>query len=219
VGLPAGIHASVVDSLVGSFAATAIPQDGDALISWIYKAKPARAIAPQTQSRLPQQTRFGAAALTPLNKNAGEFRLNLSTGSVDRISALDPALVDRMMMLASPSAGPLVQDHRASVVSPNKQFTLSSERTGSDADLNRYTLTIYNSTSGATIASFKSAFAFVPFAVEGSRVIVETGPVKYRTEKGMNMAPRRVSSIDTETGRELWRVDVRDNVYRGPFPP
>jgi hypothetical protein len=92
---------------------------------------------------------------------------------------------------------------------------MASERIADNDTWNKYRWTVYEKDSNRRLGEFRTHLAFAPFAVKGSILIYETTPfVKAGTEE-----PAKLRGIDLTTGKEVWSVEVRENTFRGPFPP
>jgi hypothetical protein len=104
-------------------------------------------------------------------------------------------------------------------VSADGQAVLVTARLSNDTVLNKYMLTVYDRTTKARLGEFQSPFSVVPFFVSDSRIIYQTGRYSYRADAEIVNEPPQIHAIDLKTGKEVWKLVVRDTAYHGPVPP
>jgi hypothetical protein len=213
--MPAGVFASVTQTLYGNFNAKASRSDGDTVVSWQFSRTPPRGLAPNTKPNLsPKGVGPPPPLFPPGEKKRGGFRINSTTGSVQEIPAMPvPASSD------SQGKGVIQEPGKTQFVSRDGRYVAISERTGNDPQLNKYTVRVYDSQSKAKVAEFQAQLAIVPFAVVGNQLVYEQSPYYQRAGDGQIEVPRTVKVLDLSSGKELWNTPVRDVTYRGPFPP
>jgi len=213
--MPAGVSASVTQTLYGNFNAIASRSDGDTVISWQFSRTPPRGVAPNTKPNLsPKGAGPPPLLIKPGEKKRGTFRISSTTGSVQEIPATTAPASS-----GSEGKGVSQEPGKTQFFSRDGRYVAVSERTGNDPQLNKYTLRVYDSQSKAKLAEFQSHLAIVRFAVVGKELIYEQSPYYQRTDGGEIEVPRTVKVLDLSSGKELWNTPVRDVTYRGPFPP
>jgi photosystem II stability/assembly factor-like uncharacterized protein len=211
--MPAGVFASVTQTLYGNFNARASRSDGGTIISWQFSRTPPRGLAPNTKPNLsPKAIAPPPPLVPPGEKKRGGFRIDSATGAVKEIPATSvPA--------SSGLQGVSQEPGKTQFLSRDGRYLAISERTGNDPQLNKYTVKVYDSQNKAKVAEFPSHLAIVPFAVVGKQLVYEQSPYYQRTDGGQIEVPRTVKVLDLSSGKELWNTPVRDITYRGPFPP
>jgi hypothetical protein len=212
--LPPQIVPSIVPNLKGSFSVIAdnLP-NGDALVSWQYVPRTPRALPPGTDANLPPVAGLTVPPSVPQKKPArGAVRFNPKTGAWQELDAKD--------------AAPTQQQTAAWRSGSNRQFLsvdgrnfLLSALNKDNSDAQKYTLTVYDRQTGTRLGQFKSSLATVPFYVSDSKAIYEIGPSIKRISTGLTELPRRIEAVDLTTGHEVWTASIRDETYRGSYPP
>ncbi len=211
--LPAGVQASIDETLNTSFTAAARVSDGTALVGWSFTRREIRGMSPA-----PEETSKGQAAAQPI-VSTGAVRMDLSTGTVTLAKADDarPLLAARRPDV--PIAQRLAHVPGPQFVAANERTVLTSERVGNDSVWEKYRWTIYDRLTGQRLGEFRAHLSLAPFFVLGSHIVYETGPAVRRTEKGVVDEPIEIRAVDLRSGQELWKWQFRDTTFRGPFPP
>jgi len=212
--LPDNVRPSINSTLNGKFRAFAarLP-NGNAAIGWHFTERDRRTIPPGTKSELPSLQSVRPRFPTKEKVNSGEFQMDLSTGA---LSSLEEAASDSQPEGVFQRSATTSNQPGTSV---DGRFSLTSELTGSTADLEKYTLSVIDSQTKKPVGKFKSTESVVPFIVIDSRVIYETG--SYRQQESheiVNHLPE-VKAVDLLTGKLAWSIEIRDTSYRGSFPP
>jgi PQQ-like domain len=210
--LPDNVRPSINSTLNGKFRASAarLP-NGNAAIGWHFTERDRRTIPPGTKSELPSEQSVRPRFSTKEKVNSGEFQMDLSTGAISSLEEADshPEGVFQRSATTSNQPG----------TSVDGRFSLTSELTGSTADLEKYTLSVIDSQTKKPVGKFKSTESVVPFIVIGSRVIYETGSYRQREGDGIVDHLPQVKAVDLLTGKLAWNIEIRDTSYRGSFPP
>ena len=113
----------------------------------------------------------------------------------------------------------LQQDSEDRFLSADGLDIMVSKRTGDDADLDKYTLTVLDRKTNARLGEFKSEVSLVPFFVDDAKVIYQSSPYVRRNGKDIVQEPPRIRAVDLKSGKEVWTFELRDTRYRGYFPP
>lgn len=225
--LPAGVRASVVETLKGRFVVTSQAAGGtDAVVSWQFLGRPRKGMRPDTKDTL---TPSGGAALHPPppaaiavargDAQSGTYRLDLSTGATSSVNGVGLALLHDIRQPVLNVTERLAGLPENQFLSADGRHILVSERVGDDRVWEKYKLTIYERDTGERVGEFRSHLSMAPFFVTDSSVIYETGAYVRRTGTQMTEEPLKIRAVDLNSGRELWSREVRDTAYHGPFPP
>ena len=100
--------------------------------------------------------------------------------------------------------------------SADGRHVLASERVGNDRVWEKYRWTVYERSTGRLVGEFRTHVAFAPFVVREALLFYETTPYKLGTA---TEEPAKLRAVNLRTGQAVWSVEVREIVYRGPFPP
>jgi photosystem II stability/assembly factor-like uncharacterized protein len=216
VPLPSGVLASTRPAPESTFVAEASPEDGDARVSWRFSKHPRQGIAPGTAPRIRQPRAATTMSATP-EVNAGTFRLNLRSGAVTdggRAPAPQTMAAEKPPLVRAPSnPGELrfaSADGRASAV---------SQRVADDSVAEPYRLKVYDARTHQPLGDFNSRASAVRFFVDDGQVIYDSKPYVEASGEHQVEVPRRIVAVNLSTGKEVWSVPVRDDTYRGPYPP
>jgi len=149
--------------------------------------------------------------------NAGTFRLNLRSGAVTdggRAPAPQTMAAEKPPLVRAPSnPGELrfaSADGRASAV---------SQRVADDSVAEPYRLKVYDARTHQPLGDFNSRASAVRFFVDDGQVIYDSKPYVEASGEHQVEVPRRIVAVNLSTGKEVWSVPVRDDTYRGPYPP
>ena len=212
--LPAGVRASVNETLEGAVVAAARPTAGDPVVTWEYRERRKRGVPPDTDDTIARPTGTPAPAAAGTARGSGAFRFNPENGTIAPTDAPgpQPANVPRTAEVPTPE--------RVAKV-PGQQFFSADRRNVMVSAVNpegniwsRYRWTILDRASGNTVGSLTSHLAHAPFFVNGSQIVYETGPY----ERGESREPLKIRAADLQSGKELWSRQVRDVIMRTPRP-
>jgi hypothetical protein len=104
-------------------------------------------------------------------------------------------------------------------LSADGRHVLSSLRVADDPAWDQYVWTIFERESGRRVGEMRMHLRYVPFFVEGTRVIYQTPPYERREGSSMRQEPLQLRAADLDSGAEVWHQPVRDTVDREPPPP
>jgi len=152
----------------------------------------------------------------PGKVTGGAFRMNLNSGAVET--------TDMTFLKTTPSGAVRAGEKPGSnaegqILSADGKTFVISRQTSDDSVFEKYTLTVYDRRTGTELGQFQSHVAFVPFFVIERRIVFAAAPYVRRTATGLIEKPRSVEMKDLTTGKLMWSFEVRDDIYRGPFPP
>jgi hypothetical protein len=104
-------------------------------------------------------------------------------------------------------------------LSADGRHVLSSQRVADDPAWDKYTWTIFERESGRRVGEIRMHLRYVPFFVDGTRVIYQTPPYERREGPSMRQEPLQLRAADLDDGAEVWHQPVRDTVDREAPPP
>jgi len=220
--MPAGVRASITETVNGTFAAGARIVGSDPIVSWDFQERLRQGIPPQTKSAMPGTGAGPAAAAASATGNSGRrsgaFKLNLANGEVSpaEIPGPPPMMVPRTAEVSAPArvanlSGP-------QYLSADGRHVLVSETVSGSGLWDRYQLTVYERESGQRVGAFRSHLAQVPFVVDGNHILYETGPYSRRAGDTMVDEPLKLRATDLGNGTEVWSRPIRDTKARTPPP-
>jgi hypothetical protein len=211
--LPAGVRASVVETLAGTFVTRATGSGSNATITWNYIPRRGR-LSGMPDVNHEDGRRAPAAAGAVNAPRSGTLRLNLGTGAMSRMTgatATATAAAPAWIIPASEiDASPSTQYESA-----DGRHILTSERVADDPEWNKYRWTITERATGRHVGELRTHLGFSPFVVTDSVIAFETTPYIL----GDDRQPAKLRGFSLTNGREVWSVEVREVVYRGPMPP
>lgn len=209
--LPAGVQVSIGETPHGNFSIDARASAGNAVVTWTFVSAerrgmegPADTVPPGRQGVRPVQPRIARGAL----------RMNPATGAVTRLDSTTPRRPSPRWLLPPNERvkdAPLTQYQSA-----DGKHVLVTEVVGDDRVWDKYRWTIYDGTTRRPIGEHRTHVSFAPFVVHDGLLIYETTPY---ARQGAAEEPAKLRAFDLKTGRQVWGVQVREVVYRGPFPP
>jgi len=216
--LPDGVFAVVTETMDGSFAAIAAPDNGKVVISWEFVPRIPSPLPPGTQGMFPEPATQAPPPPRPFGEtpNSGVLQLNVQTGA---LLSTEPGLLVPPPELLRGDGEAESTGNPNETVSADGRYVLVSEKTKDSGELYKYHLSVWERSTGRRLGGFQSFSSTVPFFVVGSRVIYETPSYSERVGERMVTQQRKLHAADLDSGRELWSVAVRDDTYQGPFPP
>jgi hypothetical protein len=209
--LPETVKVAIGQTLEGKFESQVSMLANDALVTWRFESIPLRGVqvAPVRAPTTDSVSTLGAHA----QSTEGALRLNLGTGAVSKVNMGSIPQAAREWVLTSQekiSGAPPRQ-----YVSADRRHIMASERIADDKTWAKYRWTVFEKVTKKRIGQFLTHLSFVPFVVRNSILIYETTPY-LRAGKA---EPAKLRGVDLATGKEVWSVEVRELVYRGPVPP
>ncbi len=207
--LPAGVRVSLGETIDGMFHLTAQPGGADVILSWSFVAVPRRGM----EDELDSLTRRELVAARPVVRR-GALRLRPSTGA---LATLDTTRVpmQREPQWILPAESKLAGAAPQQYESADGRHVVASERVADDRVWDTYRWTVYER-GGRRLGELPTHLSFAPFVVRDSLVVFETTPYARGDQPP---EPAKLRAYSLATGREVWSVEVRELVYRGPYPP
>jgi outer membrane protein assembly factor BamB len=215
--LPPGASASVNSTVRGELFASVQPEKDDAIVSWQFRGRRKQGLPPGTADAFAPKLKdsFPPGASSAATDH-GAFRLNLLSGST---SAVDES---KFRISTPPGAAAPKEQLEVTAdrtLSADGRHIVVTRRTGDERTRNKYTLTVYDVSSGERLGEIKSHMPAISFFVQGSLFVAETKPYTWRTSSGLEEQPLKLRADELKTGEELWSQPIRDTTYRGPVPP
>lgn len=220
VDLPPGVNALLGKSSNKMFSASARIVDGDAAVSWLYAERPVRGAPPRKPEVLPGESLPAAAARPSELQRAGEFRLNLATGTVksQQINSSPTPTSERVPEISADNR--LRDVPEPQFLSADGRYVMSSELVGDDSVWDKYRWTIYDLNTGRRLGQLRAHVGYAPFFVIDSALIHEEGPHAHRIATGVvEEEPFQIRAVDLNSGNRLWTQTVRDLTVRSAPPP
>lgn len=233
--LPAGVKVSIGETPEGTFELAARPAGNAVAFRWEFepvalhgrdneREKVTARPAPGRDQIQPARENLMLRQPQSETPNAGALSMNLSTGAVTR---RQDSVAESAALLASIEQTPqrvlFASEKMAAAppaatqyVSADGRHVMASERVGDERVWDKYRWTVYERATGRRLGEFRTHLSFNPFVVRDSLVIFETTPF---VRRGEQPEPAKLRAYSLATGREAWSVEVREIVYRGPYPP
>jgi hypothetical protein len=226
VELPPGVRSSVLPSLNRSFIAEARAEPSAAVVTWEFVESPLRGVPTGALEVLPGEAPpavSAAAAPAAAPGLAPPGVADMPFGSVP----VEPGGEDLPPRSAGDSSPAPDLDPTAALPGvPEPQFlsadgrhVLSSQRVADDPVWDKYVWTLFERESGRRVGELRMHLRYVPFFVEGTRVVHQTPPYERREGADLRQEPLQLRAADLGSGAEVWHRPVRDTVDRDPPPP
>lgn len=209
--LPSFVQVTIGETIEGKFETEANLVANNAIVTWRFDRQPLRGIVEEAEvgaTNVAEAQRAGAQRSVQ-----GALQINLTTGAV--------SLADANLVADVSKRRWVVGNENAAVVAPtqyesaDERHIVSSERIADDKTWAKYRWTVFERATNRRIGEFQTHLAFSPFVVRDTTLIYETTPY-IRSGKA---EPAKLRGVNLATGQETWGVEVRELVYRGPFPP
>ena len=212
--LPASVKVSIGQTLDSRFDAEAQANGNSAIIGWKYERDKSEGLVRENEAlSQPDATQ---------DSRAGTLQIDLVTGAIS--TALTPAMTvaasdlvsrvqSRRWILPASDARPATSG--TFYQSADGRHIVESERVADDRTWAKYRWTILESGTNSGVGAVQLHFSFSPFVVRDSIVIYETTPYMRAGKK----EPAMLRGVNLATGQEVWSVEVREVIHRGPFPP
>lgn len=202
------VRVSAGEGRDGTFSVSALPSDGDAIVTWSFTPSPRR----RMQAR-PEPRATPAGASPP----SGVLRFELDEKKLSRVAGMTFDAV------AKPDKRWLLFTERKAVSEPGGRWyasadgrhALKSERIGASTDWEKYRWVVSERETGKPIGEMRSHISFTPFVVHDSTIVFETTPYAHAGRE----EPAKLRGVSLATGKQAWEVPVREIVWRGPMPP
>ncbi len=210
--LPPGVRVAIGETLQGTFTAEAQRSGGNVIVTWRFERVPRQGMAD------PEDTTIGARpgvrrATPPVTR--GALRMNLASGALTRLdtTAVRPPRGPNWLL---PSGQKIDAAPPTQYESADRRHILASEAVADDRTWDKYRWSVYDRSTGRRVGEHRTHVSFAPFVVRDSLLIYETTPYARR---GAPEEPAKLRAFDLTSARPAWSVEVREVVYRGPFPP
>lgn len=212
--LPSFVRVAIGQTLEGKFEAEARVVANSAIVGWKFERQLIRGMLEESERGESDVTRPEAQRAGVQRQAEGALQIDLTTGAV---SAADVSLAPRAappqwIVSATakvPGAAPTQYE------SADGRHVMASERIGDEKTWAKYRWTIFDRSTNNRIGEFQTHLAFMPFVVRDSILIYETTPyIRAGREE-----PAKLRGVNLATSQEAWSVEVRELVFRGPFPP
>lgn len=219
--LPAGVRVAIGETLQGTFSLEARPAADGVLVDWSFERAEHRGMRDASEDPEQAEPRGEQPAGLALRQagsttTGGELRMSLSTGTITRQGVnlqAQPRRPSRPNVLLSER---VAEQGESRYESADGRHLLASERVADDRVWEKYRWTIFERSTGRRLGEFRTHLSFNPFVVRDSLVLLETTPYELR---GAPPQPAKLRAYNLSSGREAWAVEVREIVFRGPFPP
>ena len=208
--LPVGVRVSIGETLVGTFSAEARTVGGNVIVDWTFVPGSRQGMHDPADTAIAGRPGQRQAA-RPIR---GALRMNVTSGALTRLDTAQVSPPPRPRWVL-PQAEKVSRAAPTQFESADGRHILASEAAGDDRTFEKYRWTIYERGTGNSVGELRTHISFSPFIVRDSLMIFETTPYA----RGESEEPARLRAFSLATGREIWSVEVREVVYRGPFPP
>jgi outer membrane protein assembly factor BamB len=214
ISLPEGVVASVVDSPAGAFRVRAESVSTDLVVRW------ESAGGGPVQGYLPAENE-GAAPLDAPVLIAGEAVLDagsLAVKAEPAVRVASSAALSRASL--EELSAPAVKAGGRQILSADGRHVLVTEPVdAADFTLYRHRWTLYERSSGARLGSVPAMVSASPFVVVGSTVYRVDPAHAVRKDGKFVENPATLHAVNLKTGADMWKMAVRETVFRGPFAP
>ena len=117
------------------------------------------------------------------------------------------------------TAQQITRENSQQFVSKNGKHLLVSVKDQKSTALQSYTWEVFDLATKERIGALASHASYAPFVVFGNHLLLERGPYETFDNRGVNKTPLQLVCFDLQDGKELWKHDILDTIYRGPTPP
>jgi hypothetical protein len=237
IPLPPNVHPMIGQGGNRSFTATAVPQTGQAAVSWEFVERPLRGVTPGPPQVLPGEIRAASvsasegvphpAAIAPMAAAArhtspptvirGAAQVDLSSGHAEpTVPHLTAAAPVAPVGQVPPPHEPIPGLPQPQFLSADGQHVMTSQRVAEEPEWNKYLWKIYDRNTGEQVGQFRTHVRYAPFFVTDGRVIYHTQPYSVGREPDKGA---QINAVSLTNGSPLWSHPVRDTVDRRPRPP
>lgn len=215
--LPDTVRVAATQTLEGRFSARAEPAGVNAAaVTWSFVPAPNPFRGMPPDPREPRRSGTGPLADAAPDATSGTLRMNLDTGAIGSAPGPLAEAATRTQEWVIP-ASEIDASAATQYESADGKHVLTSERVADDRTWEKYRWIVSEAGSGRKVGDIQMHVAFSPFVVRGNTIIFETTPYVLRGDE--QEEPAKLRAFDLATGREVWSVEVREVVYRGPMPP
>jgi hypothetical protein len=199
--LPDNVNARIDDGLGSSFKLDARTVGDPVTIAWGHSYRLIQGIKKDDPN--------------PIQRSNGGLRLDLAAGA---LTELDPAMVPKKAAAGAIEAEFLNAVAGRQFRSIEGNFVLASEAVAGSASRS-HDWTIYDR-AGDYLGMTRMNVSYLPFTVVDGVLLLVSNPYQSRTSEGLvEDVATQLRGIDLSSGKQIWAFEIRDTVYRGPFPP
>jgi hypothetical protein len=212
--LPSSVRVGIGETLDGKFDTEPRLVGNSAVVAWRFEGQRLRGIIEDAEGGetnvAPEAQRAGTQQ--PLQ---GAVQIDMTTG------AASPADVGLTAAVPEQKRWILSANERVAGAAPTQyesadgRHIIASERIADNRTWAQYRWTVFERATNRRVGEFQTHLAFTPFVVRDSTLIYETTPYI----RSGNEEPAKLRGINLTTGQEAWSVEIRELVYRGPYPP
>lgn len=212
--LPSAVRVSISQTLEGKFSAEARPVGNNAIVTWTFERLPMRGLVEESEVNENKLNNLTGPGRRTQAQTEGAVEMNLSTGALSPVSTTVSTLSETRRWLVTANekisgAAPVQYE------SADGRHIMASERVADDRVWDKYRWTIFERATNTRVGEFRTHLSFAPFVVRNSTLIYETTPyIRAGREE-----PAKLRGVNLTSGQEIWGVEVRELVFRGPFPP
>ena len=214
VELPAFVRVAIGQTLEGKFETETRVTANSAIVSWRFERQLMRGLVEESETSRSDNARPEAQPAGVQRRAEGALQVDLTTGAVSATDAsLATAAAPRRWIMSDAEKIPGTAGTQYE--SADGRHVMASERVGDERTWAKYRWTVFDRSTNNRVGQFQTHLAFMPFVVRDSILIYETTPyIRDGKEE-----PAKLRGVNLATGQEVWSVEVRELVYRGPFPP
>ena len=212
--LPSFVRVALGQTLEGKFETDAQLVGSNAIVTWRFEPQQLRGLVKEPERRITDAAAPRAQPAGPQRVAEGALQVDMSTGAVTPAGAnlVSRAQSRRSLVTTSekiPSAPPTQYE------SADGRHIMASERIADDKTWAKYRWTVFERGTNRRVGEFNTHVSFAPFVVRDSTLVYETTPYI----RGGSQEPAKLRGVNLAGGQEAWSVEVRELVFRGPFPP
>ncbi len=212
--LPSFVRVAVGQNLEGLFLAEAQASGNTAVVTWSFQRRPLKGMPEEEPN--PNLNTLSVQDTQAKMRTEGAVQMNLTTGALNQVST--PL---SLTTLTSQKRWTVALSEKISGVataqyeSADGRHVMASERVADDGVWDKYRWIVFERTTNRRVSEFRTHISFTPFVIRDSTLVYETTPYI----RGGNAEPAKLRGVSLSNGAEVWGVEVRELVYRGPYPP
>lgn len=212
--LPSFVRVGVSQNLEGIFSAEAEASGNTAVVTWSFQRRPLKGM-PEEEPNSSLNTLSVQDSQAKM-RTEGAVQMNLTTGALNQVStplSVTTSASQKRWMIAS--SDKISGVATAQYESADGRHVMASERIADDRVWDKYRWIVFERATNRRVGEFRTHVSFTPFVIRDSTLVYETTPYI----RGGNAQPAKLRGVSLSTGAEVWGVEVRELVYRGPYPP
>lgn len=209
ISMPANVKAGFMQNTDGSFIVSSKIVNNNIYLFWQYFYKPMRRIMDSTDQQ--QEARAiidsGVFQFDKTSKKLKTIRKDLVSKEVQ---------MQRSILLTSDNMK--AADKNRKFISADGMHAMSSIKVASDSIFLNYRWEIFEISSGNKIGELMDYRSYAPFYINGNTIIYERGPYIINTKNELMDVPLQLVAIDIGNRNQVWKKEIYDFIYRGPYP-